>query len=179
MNLSNSQGSFPLDVQLEDSRANRGESCLVTRQVHQRRLSACRARAARVEVPPGKPGPEQWKTRWETAGQPRSIGNLCREPTPATSCWGGWPPAAPIDQKRAPHKPLLLLWLFGQFAATGSSTASYQQAEEVIAAIVPPDTPNFAWEQSVLLAPSSESWRRFGLGLDPSFTTPGFGLKCQ
>ena len=24
---------------------------------------------------------------------------------------------APIDQKRAPHKPLLLLWLFGQFAA--------------------------------------------------------------
>jgi len=22
---------------------------------------------------------------------------------------------APVDQKRAPHKPLLLLWLFGQF----------------------------------------------------------------
>jgi len=30
---------------------------------------------------------------------------------------------------RVPHKPLLLLWLFGQFAATGSSAASYQQAE--------------------------------------------------
>jgi putative restriction endonuclease len=32
---------------------------------------------------------------------------------------------APIGLKRAPHKPLLLLWLFGQFAATGSSATSY------------------------------------------------------
>ncbi len=43
---------------------------------------------------------------------------------------------APIDQKRAPHKPLLLLWLFGQFAATGSSAASYQQAEEPVSQLI-------------------------------------------
>ena len=39
---------------------------------------------------------------------------------------------APIDQKRAPHKPLLPLWLLGQFAATGGNGAdSYQQAQEL------------------------------------------------
>ncbi len=43
---------------------------------------------------------------------------------------------APIDQKRAPHKPLLLLWLFGQFAATGSSTATYQHAEEPVSQLI-------------------------------------------
>jgi hypothetical protein len=31
---------------------------------------------------------------------------------------------ARVGQVRVPHKPLLLLWLFGQFAATGSSAAS-------------------------------------------------------
>ena len=35
---------------------------------------------------------------------------------------------ARVGQVRVPHKPLLLLWLFGQFAATGSSAASYQRA---------------------------------------------------
>ena len=35
-----------------------------------------------------------------------------------------------------PHKPLLLLWLFGQFAATGSSAASYQQAEEAVSQLI-------------------------------------------
>ena len=35
-----------------------------------------------------------------------------------------------------PHKPLLLLWLFGQFAATGSSAASYQQAEEPVSQLI-------------------------------------------
>jgi putative restriction endonuclease len=43
---------------------------------------------------------------------------------------------APIDQKRAPHKPLLLLWLFGQFAATGSSAASYEQAEVPVSQLI-------------------------------------------
>lgn len=43
---------------------------------------------------------------------------------------------APIEKKRAPHKPLLLLWLFGQFAATGSSTATYQQAEEPVSQLI-------------------------------------------
>ena len=39
---------------------------------------------------------------------------------------------ARVGQVRVPHKPLLLLWLFGHFAATGSSAASYQQAEEPV-----------------------------------------------
>jgi hypothetical protein len=30
---------------------------------------------------------------------------------------------ARVGQVRVPHKPLLLLWLFGRFAATGSSVA--------------------------------------------------------
>ena len=31
---------------------------------------------------------------------------------------------------RAAHKPPLLLWLFGRFAATGSTVAAYADAEE-------------------------------------------------
>jgi putative restriction endonuclease len=34
------------------------------------------------------------------------------------------------------HKPLLLLWLFGQFAATGSSAASYQQAGAPVSQLI-------------------------------------------
>ena len=43
---------------------------------------------------------------------------------------------ARVAGKRAPHKPLLLLWLFGQFAATGSSAASYQQAEAPVSQLI-------------------------------------------
>jgi len=43
---------------------------------------------------------------------------------------------AQVGAVRAPHKPLLLLWLFGQFAATGSSAASYQQAEEPVSQLI-------------------------------------------
>jgi len=43
---------------------------------------------------------------------------------------------ARVGQVRAPHKPLLLLWLFGQFAATGSSAASYQQAEAPVSQLI-------------------------------------------
>jgi putative restriction endonuclease len=35
---------------------------------------------------------------------------------------------ARVGQVRVPHKPLLLLWLFGQFAATGSGAPIYRQA---------------------------------------------------
>ncbi len=38
--------------------------------------------------------------------------------------------------RRAPHKPLLLLWLFGRFAALGNSTASYQQAEAPVSQLI-------------------------------------------
>jgi putative restriction endonuclease len=43
---------------------------------------------------------------------------------------------ARAGQVRVPHKPLLLLWLFGQFAATASSEASYQQAEEPVSQLI-------------------------------------------
>src|SRR6516225_6236658 len=43
---------------------------------------------------------------------------------------------ARVGQVRVPHKPLLLLWLFGQFAATGSSSASYQQAEAPVSQLI-------------------------------------------
>ena len=43
---------------------------------------------------------------------------------------------ARVGQVRVPHKPLLLLWLFGHFAATGSSAASYQQAEEPVSQLI-------------------------------------------
>ena len=42
---------------------------------------------------------------------------------------------ARIGQVRVPHKPLLL-WLFGQFAATLSSAASYQRAEEPVSQLI-------------------------------------------
>jgi putative restriction endonuclease len=35
-----------------------------------------------------------------------------------------------------PHKPLLLLWLFSRFAATGSSLASYAEAEEPVSRLI-------------------------------------------
>jgi len=43
---------------------------------------------------------------------------------------------ARVGQVRMPHKPLLLLWLFGQFAETGSSAASYQQAEQPVSQLI-------------------------------------------
>jgi putative restriction endonuclease len=43
---------------------------------------------------------------------------------------------ARVGNVRVPHKPLLLLWLFGQFAATGSSAASYQQVEEPVSQLI-------------------------------------------
>jgi len=43
---------------------------------------------------------------------------------------------ARVGHVRVPHKPLLLLWLFGQFAATGSSATSYQQAEEPVSRLI-------------------------------------------
>ena len=39
----------------------------------------------------------------------------------------GWR-RAQLGGRRAPHKPVLLLWLSGRFAATGSARATYAQA---------------------------------------------------
>src|SRR5262245_51536093 len=43
---------------------------------------------------------------------------------------------APIGGKRAPHKPLLLLWLFGRLAATGTTRASYLEAFEPVSQLI-------------------------------------------
>jgi putative restriction endonuclease len=43
---------------------------------------------------------------------------------------------ASVGNVRAPHKPLLLPWLFGRFAATGSTAAAYAEAEELVGALI-------------------------------------------
>ena len=43
---------------------------------------------------------------------------------------------ASVGNVRAPHKPLLLLWLFGRFAATGSTATAYADAEEPVSALI-------------------------------------------
>ena len=45
---------------------------------------------------------------------------------------------APVGRARlrAPHKPLLLLWLFGRFAAAGSTAAAYAEAEEPVSTLI-------------------------------------------
>ena len=47
---------------------------------------------------------------------------------------------APVGGRRAPHKPLLLLWLFGRLAAAGTTRASYLEArdEQITVASVRP-----------------------------------------
>ncbi|NJQ03593.1 phosphorothioated DNA-binding restriction endonuclease [Streptomyces zingiberis] len=43
---------------------------------------------------------------------------------------------ARIGAVRAPHKPLLLLWLLGRFAATGGSAVAYQEAEAPVSRLI-------------------------------------------
>ncbi|MBQ0985247.1 HNH endonuclease [Streptomyces sp. F63] len=43
---------------------------------------------------------------------------------------------ARIGAVRAPHQPLLLLWLFGRFAATGSTAVAYEEAEEPVSRLI-------------------------------------------
>jgi hypothetical protein len=43
---------------------------------------------------------------------------------------------AQIGGKRAPHEPLLLLWLFGRFAAIGSALVSYAEAADPVSQVM-------------------------------------------
>ncbi|HEX5566063.1 MAG TPA: HNH endonuclease [Streptomyces sp.] len=43
---------------------------------------------------------------------------------------------ASVGGQRAPHKPLLLLWLLGRFAATGGTAVSYAEAEEPVSRMI-------------------------------------------
>ena len=43
---------------------------------------------------------------------------------------------ATVGGIRAPHKPLLLLWLFGRFATAGSSAATYAEAEAPVSTLI-------------------------------------------
>lgn len=43
---------------------------------------------------------------------------------------------ATVGSLRAPHKPLLLLWLFGRFAAAGSTAVTYAEAEAPVSTLI-------------------------------------------
>ncbi|WP_067226161.1 phosphorothioated DNA-binding restriction endonuclease [Streptomyces sp. NBRC 109706] len=43
---------------------------------------------------------------------------------------------ARVAGRRAPHKPLLVLWLLGRFAADGNTEVSYAEAEEPVSALI-------------------------------------------
>ncbi|MGW1373619.1 phosphorothioated DNA-binding restriction endonuclease [Streptomyces sp. NPDC002446] len=43
---------------------------------------------------------------------------------------------AQIGGRRAPHKPLLLLWLLGRFSAAGSTAVAYEEAEEPVSRLI-------------------------------------------
>ncbi|MCY0940866.1 HNH endonuclease [Streptomyces sp. H34-S5] len=43
---------------------------------------------------------------------------------------------AQIAGRRAPHKPLLVLWLLGRFAASGSTAVAYDEAEEPVSRLI-------------------------------------------
>jgi putative restriction endonuclease len=43
---------------------------------------------------------------------------------------------ASVGGIRAPHKPLLLLWLFGRFTAAGSTVATYAEAEQPVSRLI-------------------------------------------
>jgi putative restriction endonuclease len=43
---------------------------------------------------------------------------------------------APVGGKRAPHKPLLLLWLFGRLVATATTKVSYLEAQEPVSQLI-------------------------------------------
>jgi putative restriction endonuclease len=43
---------------------------------------------------------------------------------------------AQVGNQRVPHKPLLLLWLFGRFATTGTTLVSYRETEEPVSRLI-------------------------------------------
>ncbi|CAL9542390.1 hypothetical protein SUDANB96_04284 [Streptomyces sp. enrichment culture] len=43
---------------------------------------------------------------------------------------------ARIGGRRAPHKPLLVLWLLGRFASSGSTAVTYDEAEEPVSRLI-------------------------------------------
>ncbi|MFF5424513.1 MULTISPECIES: phosphorothioated DNA-binding restriction endonuclease [unclassified Streptomyces] len=43
---------------------------------------------------------------------------------------------ANIGGRRAPHKPLLVLWLLGRYVETGSTAVSYEEAEEPVSRLI-------------------------------------------
>jgi putative restriction endonuclease len=56
---------------------------------------------------------------------------------------------------RVPHKPLLLMWLFGRFAKTGSSMATYADVEEPVSLLInefgpPIASPSRAWQRAAM-----------------------------
>ena len=101
-------------------------------------LSACRPldwKPRQVTI-----GPAHWKTPREPQVNndqlERSAGNLQTRDELLAQLAGLR--QARVGQVRVPHKPLLLLWPFGQFAGTSSSAANYRQAEEPVSQLRTP-----------------------------------------
>lgn len=51
---------------------------------------------------------------------------------------------AQIGNRRAPHKPLFVLWLLGRFAAAGSTAITYDEAEEPVSRLINDFGPSLA-----------------------------------
>ncbi|MFF4650052.1 phosphorothioated DNA-binding restriction endonuclease [Streptomyces sp. NPDC001380] len=43
---------------------------------------------------------------------------------------------APVKGRRAPHKPLLVLWLLGRYVGTGSTTVTYDEADVPVSRLI-------------------------------------------
>ena len=94
--------------------------------------------------------PSRVGARSGTYARPPFPPNLRRDPLigqrPPMTWRSHGPPRAPrrlsqlrraqVGNRRVPHKPLLLLWLFGRFAATGTTLVAYREAEEPVSRLI-------------------------------------------
>jgi hypothetical protein len=72
-------------------------------------------------------GRASWINPWR-ANASRSPGST---PRPALRRCGAVESGDEVAEVAAPHKPLLLLWLFGRFAANRSGAVTYEEAERL------------------------------------------------
>ena len=69
---------------------------------------------------------------------------------------------ATVGGIRAPHKPLLLLWLFGRFAAAGSSAAAYEEAGEPVSTLINDFGPPVATRRCARCTMRCSTWACWG-----------------
>jgi hypothetical protein len=78
---------------------------------------------------------------------------------------------APVGGSRAPHKPLLLLWLFARYASTGSSVVPFSEAEAAVSQLIDDYGPPVAGRNRRAVMPfvhlERELWRLTDAAGDP------------